>query len=343
MIAGSGFNSEHVLLLLRHTLGSWVFTSVIYASLRLGGWYTSPLYQSLMVYTALLAAYSTWKRYQEKRIESLDYSEEVVLITGGSGGVGWSLAQVLAFRGADVITLDNKEPPSRYERNITSYLCDLTDPAQIDKVTRQIIEKHGHVSILVNNAALVKPNLLTQANKDNILQEFKVNTIAPILMIQAFLPGMLRANHGHILTVGSILGSTGLAYGAGYCSSKAALIRVHESLLQELVHVHKTSKVHASCIIPGYINTPMFSDVVWNNPLTSFLLPKAETFEVAQDIVQVIDAQSSSTLYIPTMAWFSLFYPFLPLWMLNLLHWATSATTAFKLMIREKNEKVHTK
>lgn len=67
----------------------------------------------------------------------------------------------------------------------------------------------------------------------------------------------------------------------------------------------------------------MFSDVVWNNPLTSFLLPKAETFEVAQDIVQVIDAQSSSTLYIPTMAWFSLFYPFLPLWMLNLLHWVS--------------------
>lgn len=93
MIAGSGFNSEHVLLLLRHTLGSWVFTSVIYASLRLGGWYTSPLYQSLMVYTALLAAYSTWKRYQEKRIESLDYSEEVVLITGGkkraSVGLVW--------------------------------------------------------------------------------------------------------------------------------------------------------------------------------------------------------------------------------------------------------------
>ncbi|RKP14421.1 hypothetical protein BJ684DRAFT_19173 [Piptocephalis cylindrospora] len=342
MISGEGFNAEHVFLVLRHTLGSWVFTSVLYASLRVAGWYTSPVYKPLMAYTALLVVHSAWKRYQRKKVKPLDYSEEVVLITGGSGGMGWSLAQILAMQGADVITLDHREAPSRHERNISSYLCDLTDSSQIEQISQRIRKKHGAVTILINNAAITKPALLTEVTEEGLLREFKVNVIAPSMMIRAFLPDMLHANHGHIITIGSVLGATGFAYGAGYCSSKAALSRLHESLSQELQHIHTTSKVHASYIIPAHINTPMFSQIGQASPLATFFLPMAQSFEVARDVVRVIDAQNSTTLYLPTMSRFSLLYPLFPTWLLNVFHWASNSTLAFKSMMPPEDQKAHT-
>jgi len=96
--------------------------------------------------------------------------------------------------------------------------------------------------MIVNNAGVIQGKLLVDLSPDDINQTFGVNTLAHFWTLKAFLPGLLKRKQGHIVTVSSAMGLTGVSAMSDYCASKHALIGLHESLRAELDFKYKCPK-----------------------------------------------------------------------------------------------------
>ncbi|TFY59158.1 hypothetical protein EVJ58_g5948, partial [Rhodofomes roseus] len=166
---------------------------------------------------------------------SLDWGEQIILITGGSSGIGELIANTCAVRNVTVIVLD-VNPIVTENYNINYYKCDVSKWEEVEAVSKQIIEEIGHPTILINNAGVVQGKLLVDLTPEDVQQTFSVNTLAHFWTLKAFLPGLIERKKGHIITMSSVAGMVGMARMTDYNASKAALISLHESLRYELDH-----------------------------------------------------------------------------------------------------------
>ncbi|KAJ3561576.1 hypothetical protein NP233_g10109 [Leucocoprinus birnbaumii] len=167
--------------------------------------------------------------------KALDWGEQVVVITGGSSGVGELLANTLAVRNVTVAVLDVK-PIQTENYNITYYKCDVSQWTEVEAVAKRIKEELGEPTILINNAGVIQGKLILDLNEKDIRQTFGVNTMAHYWTIKAFLPDMVKRKSGHIVTVASVMGIVGAPRMSDYNASKAAVISLNDTLRQELDH-----------------------------------------------------------------------------------------------------------
>ncbi|KIO12580.1 hypothetical protein M404DRAFT_959019 [Pisolithus tinctorius Marx 270] len=229
----------------------------------------------------------------------LDWSEQVVLITGGSSGVGELLANTLAFRHVTVVVLDIK-PIVTDNSNITFYKCDVSKWDEVEAVAKKVIEEVGHPTILINNAGVVQGKLILDLKPQDIMQTFGVNTMAHFWTLKAFLPKMIERKSGHIVTVASVMGLVGSAQMTDYSASKAAITNMHESLRYELDNRYGVPQVRTTILCPGHIHTPLFSTMsVPQNFFYRFFVPSLSPLTVVKAIIQALDAQESRTIYLP--------------------------------------------
>jgi len=231
----------------------------------------------------------------------LDWSEQIVVITGGSSGIGELLANTLAVRNVTVVVLDVK--PIVTENYISYYECDVSDWEQVKKVAEVVIEEVGQPTVLVNNAGVVQGKLLLDLDPTDVMQTFSVNTLASFWTLKAFLPGMIQEKKGHIVSVGSVLGMLGVPQLSDYCASKAALISLHETLRYELDTRYKCPDIRTTLVLPGHVQTPMFSTVTYpTSRLCRFFFPSLQPLEVVKKIIASLDDRHSKTVYLPFYA-----------------------------------------
>ena len=185
----------------------------------------------------------------------------VALVTGATRGIGKAIAEVLARQGTSVIgtaTTDAgaasvSEQLKQFDSNNEGIRLDVTDGAGVEAAVSAIAERHGNVTILVNNAGITRDNLLLRmkdAEWDSIMD---TNLKSAYRLSKAVLRGMMKARYGRVISVGSVVGLSGNAGQTNYAAAKAALIGFTKSLAQEV----GSRNITVNCVAPGFIDTEM--------------------------------------------------------------------------------------
>jgi len=264
----------------------------------------------------------------------LEWSDQVVLITGGASGIGELLANTLAVRGVTVVVLDVK-PIVTENYNIAYYKCDVSDWDEVSKVAKTIIEEVGHPTMLINNAGVVQGKTLLDLSPEDIKQTFGVNTLAHFWTLKAFLPGMIEQKTGHIVSVSSITGMIGAAQMSDYCASKAALISLHESLRYELDKRYLCPAIRTTLVLPGHIHTPMFSKMsLPNSALYKFLIPSLQPIDVVKAIISSLDERHSKIIYLPFYSNFTGLLNLMPSFIRDFGQWFSGADYAMEGFVK---------
>ncbi|XP_037023564.2 short-chain dehydrogenase/reductase family 16C member 6-like [Artibeus jamaicensis] len=218
---------------------------------------------------------------------------EVVLITGAGSGLGQLMAIKFAILGATVVLWDiNEEGNMKTCRlakekggeKVFAYKCDCSNREEVYRVANQVKEEVGDVTILINNAGIVTRKLFLNTPDDMIERSFRVNVLSHFWTCKAFLPAMIKANHGHLVCMSSVAGLIGTNVLSDYSASKFAALGLAESLLFELKLVQKTN-IKTTIVCPYFIKTGMFDGATSKFPL---LLPLLEQEYVARKIVNAI-------------------------------------------------------
>ncbi|CAO2639137.1 Estradiol 17-beta-dehydrogenase 11 [Lemmus lemmus] len=214
---------------------------------------------------------------------------EIVLITGAGHGIGRLTAYEFAKLKTKLVLWDiNKsgvEETALKCRKLGvqahAFVVDCSKREEIYSAAKKVKEEVGNVSILVNNAGVVYTSDLFATQDAQVEKTFEVNVLAHFWTTKAFLPDMMKNNHGHIVTVASAAGHSVVPFLLAYCSSKFAAVGFHRALTEELAALGR-SGIKTSCLCPNFINTGFIK-----NPSTN-LGPTLEPEEVVENLMHGI-------------------------------------------------------
>jgi NAD(P)-dependent dehydrogenase (short-subunit alcohol dehydrogenase family) len=177
--------------------------------------------------------------------------EGAAVVTGASSGIGEAVARLLLDGGRTVISLQRRPPRLRHER-LLYFGVDLADAEATRKVAADVAARHA-VRYLVNNAGVNRPGTLEQTTVEDLDSAMAVNVRAPMILIQAFAPGMRAAGFGRIVNISSraAMGKTGRT---AYSAAKAGLIGMTRTLCLELA----SGGITVNAIAPGPVATELF-------------------------------------------------------------------------------------
>ncbi|NWU23413.1 RDHE2 dehydrogenase, partial [Dyaphorophyia castanea] len=244
-------------------------------------------------------------------------SGEIVLITGAGSGIGRLLAVKFASLGATLVLWDINQEGLNYTVRLAkengagrvhSYICDCSKRQDVYRVADQVKKEVGDVSILINNAGVVIGKRFLDSPDSLLEKTMAVNTMAHFWIYKAFLPAMIAANHGHLVSMASAAGLCGGSQVADYCASKFAAIGFAESIDMEMRNLRKTG-VKTTIVCPYVINTGMFDGLQSKCPR---VLPILDPEYVAERIITAI-RHNQGVLFIPRTIYFLYFLKsFLP-------------------------------
>tara|TARA_Y100000389_G_C17469308_1_gene528775 strand:- start:4146 stop:4901 length:756 start_codon:yes stop_codon:yes gene_type:complete len=183
---------------------------------------------------------------------------EVALVTGASRGIGASIAQVLSNAGATVIgTATNQDRADAISeslsRNCRGIALNVDDIESIHSCIKDIQEKEGNPSILINNAGITKDNLLLRMKQNEWDDVIATNLTGLFNVSKACLRGMMKAKKGRIINIASVVAVMGNAGQVNYAASKAGMIGFSKSLAKEI----GSRGITVNVVAPGFIDTDM--------------------------------------------------------------------------------------
>ena len=185
-----------------------------------------------------------------------DLTGMTALVTGATGGIGGAIARALAGQGARVGVSGSAGPrldAIAAELAAPALACDLADAEQTAGLVGRAIDALGSLSILVHNAGVTRDNLGVRMKDDEFGAVLRVNLEAGFRLSRAALKPMMKARHGRILFVTSVVGHTGNPGQANYAASKGGLTAMAKALAAEVA----TRGVTVNCVAPGFIASPM--------------------------------------------------------------------------------------
>ena len=229
------------------------------------------------------------------------FAGKVTLISGGASGIGRLMALKMAAKGSHVVPWDlNDQALAKTVAEIlaaggkaTAYHCNVADRDMVYRTAERVQREVGGVDILVNNAGIVNGKAFLECTDDELRRTAEVNILAHFWMVKAFLPNMIKAGRGHIVTISSAGGIVGSARLVDYSASKFAAFGFDEALRAELKK--QGLPVRTTVVCPFFINTGMFAGVKTRFP---FLLPILDEDEVAERIVRAV-ARGKERLILP--------------------------------------------
>lgn len=174
----------------------------------------------------------------------------VVLITGGSRGIGLACAQKFASLGDKVAVTYNSSPPPP---EFFGVKCDVTNPDEVEAAFAAVEEHFGPVEVLVSNAGITKDTLLLRMSESDFASVLDANLTAAFRVVKRATPKMLKARSGRIILMSSVVGLLGSAGQANYAASKAGLVGFARSLAREL----GSRSITVNVVSPGPVATDM--------------------------------------------------------------------------------------
>jgi 3-oxoacyl-[acyl-carrier protein] reductase len=193
--------------------------------------------------------------------EFFSVSGQIALVTGASRGIGAAIADTLGQAGATLIgTATSNTGAEAIEKrfqaaaiNGRGAILDVTQPDSVNGLLKDISAREGDVSILVNNAGITRDSLLLrmkQADWDAVLS---TNLSSAFHLSKGVLRGMLKARHGRIISISSVVGSMGNAGQSNYAATKSGLVGFSKALAREV----GPRGITVNVIAPGFIETEM--------------------------------------------------------------------------------------
>ena len=176
----------------------------------------------------------------------------VVLVTGGSRGIGLACARRFADQGDKVaVTYHTSAPPD----DLFGVPCDVTSGESVEAAFKAIEEQYGPVEVLVSNAGITNDGLLLRMSEDDFSSVIDANLTAAYRVAKRATKGMLRARKGRMIFMSSVVALLGSAGQANYAASKAGLVGLARSLARELA----SRGITVNVVAPGPVETDMTS------------------------------------------------------------------------------------
>jgi 3-oxoacyl-[acyl-carrier protein] reductase len=180
------------------------------------------------------------------------------LVTGASGGIGSAIARALAKQGARLaVSGSNLEKLEAFRGELggdhVALDANLSDAAAVDGLVPRAVEALGKLDILINNAGVTRDNLAMRMKDEEWADVIRINLEAAFRLSRAAMKPMMRAKHGRIISITSVVGATGNPGQANYAASKAGIVGMSKAMAQEVA----SRGITVNCIAPGFIRSAM--------------------------------------------------------------------------------------
>jgi NAD(P)-dependent dehydrogenase (short-subunit alcohol dehydrogenase family) len=226
-----------------------------------------------------------------------DFKDRVVVVSGAAGNLGGVISHAFARLGAKTGLLDRR--PGRLQEvcgqlaEDPSHLLignvNMTDPDSVEDSFRQIIDRHGRVDILINTIGGFRGGTpVHETNPEDWEFMFDLNVRSVFLSCRSAVPHMLKQGSGTIVNIGARPGLKGAANSGAYSGAKSAVIRLTESLSEEL----KDHGINVNCVLPGHLDTPENREQTPDADFSEWVAPSA-----VADVILFLASDAASAVH----------------------------------------------
>ena len=188
-------------------------------------------------------------------MSEIHYKDQTALVTGATRGIGAAIAQELKAKGCKVIgTATTQEGADKITAaGVQGAVLNVTDGVALDALINSIVQEHGGLHILVNNAGITRDMLAMRLKDDDWDAVMNTNLKAVFRASRAVMRTMMKQRYGRIVNITSVVGASGNAGQANYAAAKAGVAGMTRALAREL----GSRTITVNCIAPGFIATDM--------------------------------------------------------------------------------------
>ena len=197
---------------------------------------------------------------------NFDFKGQVVIVTGGTRGIGRAIAEGFLQAGAQVIATyasndqgaeDFKRDNQAHEAQIDIQKFDVSDPLQVEEFFQYMNETYENLEVLVNNSGIRRDSVLAMMKNDDWNRVLDVNLSGVFHMCKSAVKSMVCNRYGRIINITSPAGKMGFAGQTNYCASKAGQVGLTRALSKEVA----SRGITVNCISPGFFETELIADL----------------------------------------------------------------------------------
>ena len=223
---------------------------------------------------------------------SFSFTDKIIVITGGAGGIGSHLAREFSAKGAHLVLISrNKEKLESVISTLSGsghmYIaCDLTDRKEIKKCIEKIDQNYGRIDVLIPNAAITTTDRFDVRSVESIERELDINLVAPLIFIRSAIDLLKKANDPRIITTGSLGGIFPLGETPMYTASKFGLRGAMLSMSLDLAG----KGIKAGSVLPSATDTPMLHrEAIEGGNSLQFMDPPQSTQDVVNSFYKMLN------------------------------------------------------
>ena len=224
-----------------------------------------------------------------------EFKDKVVIVTGGSRGIGKSIAELFNEESAKVIVTYKNKIDSEYfdGKGIAHKQCDVADLKAVTDFIEEVVKEHGQVDVLINNAGVTKDGLLMRMSEEDWDLVIDTNLKGVFNLTKAVSRHMMSKRHGKIVNLTSVVGIIGNAGQSNYCASKAGVIGFTKATAKEFA----SRNININAVAPGFIETEMthdLSDEVKQNYLNAIPMKRMAKSEEVAKLVKFLSSDDAA-------------------------------------------------
>lgn len=214
----------------------------------------------------------------------MELRDKVVVITGGSGGIGRAMAKAFLGEGARAVMLADLDPAAvsaaAKEIGCDGMACDVTQEAQVQALVRKTVEKYGPIDLFCSNAGAGGKGVLTDAANEVWQKQWDLHVMAHLYAARAVLPSMIERGSGYLLNTASAAGLLAALGSGPYTVTKAAAVKLAEFL----AITHGDDGIRVSVLCPQGVNTAMAPRQLGDGQTDGIIEPE----QLARTVVEAI-------------------------------------------------------